>query len=134
MKSARELAHELARGVYRCNDPHMNKQHSPQCDEFTAAIEARDREHATQGDAGTLPASQTPEAAEAADATSFLGGAWVTKEGDALYLAELTAHGSTREEAVKTLWNRIRNMLSVPSALGQGEPTPNTDGERAVGT
>ncbi len=45
----REIAHDLARGVYRCNDPHMNKQHSDHCDAIATALATVRKEARREG-------------------------------------------------------------------------------------
>jgi hypothetical protein len=44
VNAERPRAHELARNVYRCNDHHMNKQHSNHCDDIATALAACARE------------------------------------------------------------------------------------------
>jgi hypothetical protein len=44
VRAERSKAHALARSVYRCNDPHMNKQHSNHCDDIATALAVRARE------------------------------------------------------------------------------------------
>jgi hypothetical protein len=58
----RAAAHDIARGVYRCNDPHMNKQHSDTCDAIAQAIaDARETERQAFVDGLTCDGADTDE-------------------------------------------------------------------------
>lgn len=51
IEAERATAHDIARGVYRCNDPHMNKQHSDHCTVIATALARRALESLVEAEA-----------------------------------------------------------------------------------